>query len=84
MNYTPQNWIISSFSALYSISVLLGTLLSSALKMKKFSRLEVSESEDKNFVSGKARRNGMYLAYMEPKRRSRTHILGLLSVLIAN
>ena len=52
--------------------------------MKKFSPFEVSESEEIKFVPGKARRNGMYLAYMEPKQRSRTHILGLLSVLIAN
>ena len=66
------------------MGVLPGTLLSSALKMKKFSRFEVSESEEIKFVPGKARRNGMYLAYMEPKRRSRTHILGLLTVLIVN
>ena len=62
------------------MGVLPGTLLSSALKMKKFSRFELSESEEIKFVPGKARRNGMYLAYMEPKRRSRTHILGLLTV----
>ena len=41
-NYTPQNGIISPFSALSSISVLPGTLLSSALKMKKFSPFELS------------------------------------------
>ena len=62
------------------MGVLPGTLLSSALKMKKFSRLEVSESEEIKFVPGKVRRNDMYLAYMAPKRRSRTHILGLLTV----
>ena len=62
------------------MGVLPGTLLSSALKMKKFSRFEVSESEEIKFVPGKVRRNDMYLAYMEPKRRSRTHILGLLTV----
>ena len=66
------------------MGVLPGTLLSSALKMKKFSPFELSESEEIKFVPGKARRNGMYLAYMEPKRRSRTHILGLLTVLIVN
>ena len=62
------------------MGVLPGTLLSSALKMKKFSRFEVSESEEIKFVPGKARRNDMYLAYMEPKQRSRVHILGLLTV----
>ena len=43
------------------MGVLPGTLLSSALKMKKFSPFEVSESEEIKFVPGKARRNGMYL-----------------------
>mgnify|MGYP006952227121 CR=1 FL=1 len=66
------------------MGVLPGTLLSSALKMKKFSPFELSESEEIKFVPGKACLNGMYLAYMEPKQRSRTHILGLLTVLIVN
>ena len=53
-NYTPQNRIISPFSALSSISVLPGTLSSSALKMKKFSPFEVAESEGIKFVPCKA------------------------------
>ena len=62
------------------MGVLPGTLLSSALKMKKFSRFEVSESEEIKFVPGKARRNDMYRAYLESKQRGRTHILCLLTM----
>ena len=52
---TRLKMIISSFSSLFSISVLPGTLPSSALKMKKFSRFEAVEAEGIKFVPSKAR-----------------------------
>ena len=57
---------------------------SSALKMKKFSRFELSESKGMKFVPGKALLSYMCLAYMKPKQRGRTHILCLLTVFLVN
>ena len=51
--------------------------------MKKLSPLEVVFKRRK-IVSGKARLNDMCRAYMEPKQRSRTHVLCLLTVFIVN
>ena len=83
-NYTPQNGIISPFSALSSISVLPVRLLRLPWKWRNSLRLRSPESEGIKFVPGKARRNDMYRAYMESKQRSRTHILCLLTVFLVN
>ena len=83
-NYTPQNGIISSFSALSSISVLPVRLLGLPWKWRNSLRLRSPESKGIKFVPGKARRNDMYRAYMESKQRSRTHILCLLTVFLVN
>ena len=57
---------------------------SSALKMKKFSRFELSESKGIKSVLSKVLLSYMYLAYMKPKQRGRTHILCLLTVFLVN
>ena len=56
-NYTPQNGIISSFSALSSISVLPVRFLRLPWKWRNSLRLRSSESEGIKSASGKARLN---------------------------